>query len=105
VGIALPSWLVDTKNSGLVLGVYVAFLMVIFPTIAICYWNKQRSLAPNQVNNKTMQLFASFLIPKGENMRFKKILSLISMSFEYYTKVELSLSLFNEVSLSFHQNF
>ena len=52
MGIALPAWLVQKDKMYMVLGVYVAFLVVIFPTIAICYWQSQKSLHTNQVWRK-----------------------------------------------------
>jgi len=70
----------------LVLGSYVAFLVVIFPTIAICYWQSQKALHTNQLNKKTMYYFYSVL---KESMRFKKVLEVISMSYEYVTKIQV----------------
>ena len=34
-GIALPKWIVDGKNSYLVLGVYVLVFMIIMPTLVV----------------------------------------------------------------------
>lgn len=86
VGIALPSWLVDSKNSFVVLGVYVAFLMIIFPTIAICYWSHQKSIAHNQLSRKTMYLFYQYIT---ENMRFKKLITILSVSDEYVSQIQI----------------
>ena len=36
-GIALPKWIVEGKNSYLVLGAYVLVFMVIMPTIVVCF--------------------------------------------------------------------
>lgn len=86
MGIALPAWLVQKDKMYVVLGVYVAFLVVIFPTIAICYWQSQKSVHTNQLNKKTMYYFFSFL---KDSMRFKKILEIISLSYEYATKMQV----------------
>jgi translocation protein SEC63 len=80
VGIALPRFLVQGENNLLVLGAYILFLVIIFPTIAICYWQKQKSMAHNQLMNKTMQLFYQ---ATNENMRFRKLIEVLAAAFEY----------------------
>lgn len=37
-GIALPKWIVDGKNSYIVLGVYVLVFMIIMPTVVVSEW-------------------------------------------------------------------
>jgi preprotein translocase subunit Sec63 len=59
MGIALPAWLVEKDKMYVVLGVYVTFLVVIFPTIAICYWQRQKSLHTNQVKQRMKKIFYS----------------------------------------------
>lgn len=85
VGIALPSFLVDTKNSMVVLAVYVGSLVIIFPTIAICYWTRQKELAHNQLNRKTVQYYVSLT----EHMRFKKLITMMSLAYEYMVSIPL----------------
>jgi hypothetical protein len=73
--------------------------MIIFPTIAICWWNRQarflmqrsftgmqKELAPNQLNRKTMFLFYQYIT---ENMRFKKLIEILSLSFEYMSQIQI----------------
>ncbi len=36
-GIALPKWIVDGKNSYLVLGAYILVFMIIMPTIVVSF--------------------------------------------------------------------
>ena len=86
VGIALPSFLVDSKNSYLVLGLYVVFLVIVFPSIAIWLWQRQKELAPNQVNRKTMMYFFQVL---RETMRFKFLVDVMSLTYEYVTQIQL----------------
>jgi len=86
MGIALPAFLVQQDKMYLVLGTYVAFLLVIFPTVAICYWQRQKSLHTNQLSKKTMYYFYHYL---KEGMRFRKIMELISMSYEYVTQIQV----------------
>ena len=45
-GIALPSWIVDKKNSGLVLGLYILVFMVALPVAIVsgCLWANTWSL-------------------------------------------------------------
>eukprot|EP01114_Cavostelium_apophysatum_P009714 TRINITY_DN2295_c0_g1_i3.p1 TRINITY_DN2295_c0_g1~~TRINITY_DN2295_c0_g1_i3.p1 ORF type:complete len:682 (+),score=265.03 TRINITY_DN2295_c0_g1_i3:169-2214(+) len=87
VGIALPSFLVDTKNSMAILGLYILFLMIIFPTIAICYWTRQKETAHNSLNRKTMGYFWQAL--GSESTRFKKLITIMSLSWEYQTEIKL----------------
>jgi len=86
MGIALPSFLVQQDKMYVVLGVYVVFLMIIFPTIAICYWQKQKSLHTNQLSKKTMYYFYSKL---KDSMRFKKLIEVITLSFEYVSQIKV----------------
>lgn len=87
VGIALPSWLVDTKNSMFVLACYVVFLVIVFPTLAICYWTNQKGKAHNQLSQRTMYYFFHMLKDKT---RFRKLITVISTSVEYMTTIPLS---------------
>lgn len=89
VGVALPSFLVDSKNTSLVLGFYVIFLVIIFPTIAICFWNRQKSVAHNELLNETMKLYLGFI---KENHRFKKLIIPLSLSAEYTNRIPLRTS-------------
>lgn len=80
VGIALPSFLVEKKNSVFVLAIYVVFLVIIFPTIAICFWQRQKSTAHNELLAHTMAIYWHFV---KENVRFKKMIDILCLSFEY----------------------
>lgn len=86
MGVALPSFLVQQDKMYVVLGVYVVFLVVIFPTAVICFWQSQKSLHTNQLSKKTMYYFYQTL---KEGMRFKKLIELISLSFEYVSQIKV----------------
>jgi len=84
VGVALPEWLVDGKNKSVVLAVYLIFLVVVVPTVAVCFWNSQREKAHNQLNNKTM---AHFFQSLRENHRFRFLIDIWTLSFEYVQSI------------------
>lgn len=85
VGIALPSFLVDAQNSTIVLAIYVSFLVIIFPTVAICWWSRQKDLY-NQLNIRTMSRFVYFV---KETHRFKKLVPILCLAEEYISLIQL----------------
>eukprot|EP01118_Nematostelium_gracile_P005561 TRINITY_DN1766_c0_g2_i1.p1 TRINITY_DN1766_c0_g2~~TRINITY_DN1766_c0_g2_i1.p1 ORF type:complete len:619 (-),score=162.34 TRINITY_DN1766_c0_g2_i1:117-1973(-) len=77
MGVALPSFLVAQDKMYVVLAIYVAFLVIVFPTAAICYWQKQKSLHTNELSKQTMYFFYREM---KEMMRFKKVMEMISLA-------------------------
>ena len=69
-GIALPKWIVDGKNSYLVLGAYVLVFMVIMPILVGTWWYKSIKYTGDQVLIATSQLF-NYLIMKSPQMNLK----------------------------------
>eukprot|EP01116_Phalansterium_solitarium_P025669 TRINITY_DN9931_c0_g1_i1.p1 TRINITY_DN9931_c0_g1~~TRINITY_DN9931_c0_g1_i1.p1 ORF type:complete len:706 (-),score=262.89 TRINITY_DN9931_c0_g1_i1:402-2345(-) len=84
IGIALPSWLVAKNNKNIVLLTYVVLLVVVFPSVILYYWSKQKEKAPNQLMNKTMAMYYQAIT---ESMRFRKLLDPLCYSFEFHTKI------------------
>lgn len=79
-GIALPSWLVRPENMAIVLGVYMALLIVGLPTVVCCWWRSWKKYDSTKVMNNTMALYYH----KVEQLaRVKVISELISASQEY----------------------
>jgi translocation protein SEC63 len=69
-GIALPKWIVEGKNSYLVLGAYVFVFMIILPIVVGTWWYKSIKYTGDQVLIQTMQLF-NHLILKNPQMNIK----------------------------------
>ncbi|CAF1011511.1 unnamed protein product [Brachionus calyciflorus] len=81
-GIALPKWIVDGKNSYLVLGAYVLVFMVIMPILVGTWWYKSIKYTGDQVLIATSQLF-NYLIMKSPQMNLKKIIMVLGSSREF----------------------
>ncbi|PRP74036.1 translocation protein, partial [Planoprotostelium fungivorum] len=84
MGVALPGWLVDGKNKSVVLAIYVIFLVIVFPTVAICFWTSQKDKAHNQLNNKTMGYFYQNV---KQGHRFRYLIDIWCLSFEYVQEI------------------
>lgn len=56
-GIALPSWLLDARNSPAVLFAYIGGFIVLFPVILYLFIKKWRNVAENEVHLDTMRFF------------------------------------------------
>uniref|UniRef100_A0A3Q4HXA3 SEC63 homolog, protein translocation regulator n=1 Tax=Neolamprologus brichardi TaxID=32507 RepID=A0A3Q4HXA3_NEOBR len=74
-GIALPAWIVDQKNSMLVLLVYGLAFMVILPVVVGTWWYRSIRYSGDQILINTTQLFMHFMC-KTPNMNMKLIMVL-----------------------------
>lgn len=81
-GIALPKWIVDGKNSYIVLGVYVLVFMIIMPTVVGMWWYKSIKYTGDQILMRTTQLYYHFLM-KTPNLILKRVIMVLGSSFEY----------------------
>lgn len=81
-GIALPKWIVDGKNSYIVLGAYILVFMVIMPIIVGSWWYKSIKYTGDQVLLLTSQLY-NYLIMKSPQMNLKKIIMVLGSSREF----------------------
>nr|XP_002126467.1 translocation protein SEC63 homolog [Ciona intestinalis] len=81
-GIALPKWIVESKNSIFVLGIYMALFMVIMPIIVGVWWSRSIKYSKEQVLLNTTQLYYYFL-NKTPNLNLKRAIMIISASFEF----------------------
>ncbi|KAA8583126.1 hypothetical protein FQN60_015672 [Etheostoma spectabile] len=70
-GIALPAWIVDQKNSMLVLLVYGLAFMVILPVVVGTWWYRSIRYSGDQILINTTQLFMHFMY-KTPNMNMKR---------------------------------
>lgn len=71
-GIALPKWIVEGKNSYLVLGVYVLIFMIILPIIVGSWWYRSIKYTGDQVLLTTTQLYGYFLMKNPQlNLKSK----------------------------------
>uniref|UniRef100_H2YM46 J domain-containing protein n=1 Tax=Ciona savignyi TaxID=51511 RepID=H2YM46_CIOSA len=81
-GIALPKWIVESKNSIFVLGIYMTLFMVIMPIIVGIWWNRSIKYSKEQVLLNTTQLYYYFF-NKTPNMNLKRAIMIVSASFEF----------------------
>ncbi|RNA03877.1 translocation SEC63-like protein, partial [Brachionus plicatilis] len=81
-GIALPKWIIDGKNSYIVLGAYILVFMVIMPIIVGTWWYRSIRYTGDQVLIITTQLY-NFLIMKSPQMNLKKIIMVLGSSREF----------------------
>ena len=90
VGIALPKWIVESKNSVFVMGIYMLIFMVVMPIIVGMWWNRSIKYSKEEVLLHTTQLYYYFF-NKTPNMQLKRVILVLSGSFEfsrdYTTKV------------------
>lgn len=82
VGVALPSWLMDTKNSTAVLLLYVLGFIVLVPTIAFCVVRRWKQGAREEVAQDTVAMFVHFM---EKRMTPKAVLELESAALEFRT--------------------
>lgn len=81
VGIALPSWLVKKDNTFIVLGVYMALLVIGLPAVVGCWWRSWKKFdTSSKVMNSTMGLYYHALDPTA---RVKAIIEVLSASEEF----------------------
>ncbi|KAJ7401843.1 Translocation protein SEC63 like protein [Pitangus sulphuratus] len=70
-GIALPAWIVDQKNSILVLFVYGLAFMVILPVVVGSWWYRSIRYSGDQILIRTTQIYTYFVY-KTRNMDMKR---------------------------------
>lgn len=81
-GIALPSWIVEKKNSIWVLGLYALVFMVALPTAVGMWWYKSIRFTGDQVLLVTTRLYLSHF-HHDPKMHLKKIITLLGASWEF----------------------
>uniref|UniRef100_A0A8C9VJ11 Translocation protein SEC63 homolog n=1 Tax=Scleropages formosus TaxID=113540 RepID=A0A8C9VJ11_SCLFO len=81
-GIALPAWIVDQKNSMLVLLVYALAFMVILPVVVGTWWYRSIRYSGDQILINTTQLFMHFMY-KTPNMNMKRLTMVLTAAFEF----------------------
>ncbi|KAJ8008714.1 hypothetical protein DPEC_G00081280 [Dallia pectoralis] len=81
-GIALPAWIVDSKNSMLVLLVYGLAFMVILPVVVGTWWYRSIRYSGDQILINTTQLFMHFMY-KTPNMNMKRLCMVLTAAFEF----------------------
>lgn len=81
-GIALPKWIVDGKNSYIVLGIYVLVFMIIMPIAVGTWWYKSIKYTGDKILMSTTQLYCHCLL-KNPQMILKRAIMVLGCSFEY----------------------
>lgn len=81
-GIALPSWIIDKKNSMWVLGVYLLAFIVILPIVVGTWWYKSIQYSSDEVLMDTERLFWYFF-HRTPNMQLKRSIMILSASMEF----------------------
>uniref|UniRef100_A0A668TBP3 Translocation protein SEC63 homolog n=1 Tax=Oreochromis aureus TaxID=47969 RepID=A0A668TBP3_OREAU len=81
-GIALPAWIVDQKNSMLVLLVYGLAFMVILPVVVGTWWYRSIRYSGDQILINTTQLFMHFMC-KTPNMNMKRLVMVLTAALEF----------------------
>ncbi|KAI5094313.1 translocation protein SEC63-like [Silurus meridionalis] len=81
-GIALPAWIVDQKNSMLVLLVYGLAFMVILPVVVGTWWYRSIRYSGDQILINTTQLFMHFMY-KTPTMNMKRLVMVLTAAFEF----------------------
>ncbi|OCT80399.1 hypothetical protein XELAEV_18027209mg [Xenopus laevis] len=81
-GIALPAWIVDQKNSMLVLLVYGLAFMVILPVVVGSWWYKSIRYSGDQILIRTTQIYTYFVY-KTRNMDMKRLIMVLAGASEF----------------------
>jgi len=81
-GIGLPAWIVDEKNSILVLGVYTLIFMVGLPSAVYYWWSNSLKFSGEQVLLDTTQLYYYFF-HKTPQMILRRVLMVLAASMEF----------------------
>lgn len=81
-GIALPSWIVDKKNSMWVLGIYMLAFIVILPIVVGTWWYRSIQYSAEEVLLDTEQMFWYFL-HRTPNMQLKRAIMILAASLEF----------------------
>ncbi|CAG8692463.1 7783_t:CDS:10, partial [Acaulospora morrowiae] len=85
LGIALPTWLVEAKNSPFVLGVYGIAFGLLLPFFVGRWWYSSSCYTKDKILTHTMELYFKEL---RDNSSIKQILDLLSASLEYMKLIE-----------------
>ncbi|XP_065648722.1 translocation protein SEC63 homolog isoform X2 [Hydra vulgaris] len=81
-GIALPSWIVDKKNSMWVLGAYLVAFIIILPIVVGTWWYRSIQYSADEVLMDTDQLYWYFF-HKTPNMSIKRVIMILAGSMEF----------------------
>jgi len=81
-GIGLPAWIVDEKNSILVLGVYTLIFMIGLPSAVYYWWSNSLKFSGEQVLLDTTQLYYYFF-HKTPQMILRRVLMVLAASMEF----------------------
>ncbi|XP_077669024.1 translocation protein SEC63 homolog isoform X3 [Eretmochelys imbricata] len=81
-GIALPAWIVDQKNSLLVLLVYGLAFMVILPVVVGSWWYRSIRYSGDQILIRTTQIYTYFVY-KTRNMDLKRLIMVLAGASEF----------------------
>ncbi|XP_063773143.1 translocation protein SEC63 homolog [Pseudophryne corroboree] len=81
-GIALPAWIVDQKNSMLVLFVYGLAFMVILPVVVGSWWYKSIRYSGDQILIRTTQIYTYFVY-KTRTMDMKRLIMVLAGASEF----------------------
>merc|ERR1712226_128132 len=81
-GIALPSWIVDKKNSAWVLAAYMLAFIVILPIVVGTWWYRSIQYSADEVLMDTEQLYWYFF-HWTPNMPLKRAIMILGSSFEF----------------------
>ncbi|KAG0656762.1 secretory subunit [Rhodotorula mucilaginosa] len=79
-GIALPAWIVEGKNSPLVIGAYALLLGVVLPVLVGRWWYGTRKLTKDGVLNSTA---AKYFHALKEETTFPQLLDILASSDEF----------------------
>lgn len=93
-GVALPSWIVDEDNSGLVLLMYLLVFIVALPIAVAVWWNQSKKYARGTVMMETIQKFFQLTdkyadplnkqpLAAARNKKIRKLVNIISFANEY----------------------
>ncbi|CAI2175526.1 11208_t:CDS:10, partial [Funneliformis geosporum] len=85
LGIALPTWLIEAKNSPFVLGIYALAFGIGLPFFVGRWWYSSNSYTKDKIRTHTMDLYFKEL---RNNSTIRQILDLLSASVEYKELVE-----------------
>lgn len=81
-GIALPKWIIEGKNSYIVLGIYVLAFMIIMPIVVGVWWYKSIRYTGDQVLIRTTQLYFHCMM-KSPQIILKRAIMILGSSLEY----------------------
>lgn len=80
MGIALPSWIVESQNNGYVLGVYGLLFGVLMPIFVGRWWYSSKAYTKDGILTKTAEIYFRNL---KEDIDFSTAVELLAASLEY----------------------